>query len=226
MRCDGDIKRSPFKLKVLLSAHLMVLVGLAVGWIWTHSHPVDVTFIRRHSDRSDRLSGINYGMAWHGAAIQVMSSHWQMQFETDGKPGPVDLARGKPSRSSWYFDTNIAPEALPHIARLPRETPTSIWFKLGFDGGTYRSGSAGSSDFDGVQYWRSSTSQNRLLKFPTWCLLVPSVLFASVRLSLSRLRSRSRRRLGRCVNCGYDLRATPGRCPECGATPKQLGTAG
>jgi hypothetical protein len=48
-----------------------------------------------------------------------------------------------------------------------------------------------------------------------WLVLAVGVLPA-LRPVLRWNRARRRRRQGRCVCCGYDLRATPERCPECG----------
>ena len=53
--------------------------------------------------------------------------------------------------------------------------------------------------------------------FPTWGWIGTPIAIAIVAYDRRRMRRESRRDSGQCLECGYDLRATPGRCPECGA---------
>jgi hypothetical protein len=63
--------------------------------------------------------------------------------------------------------------------------------------------------------WRGRWRQ---LSFPHWALLPWFMLLPAIYLNRNN-RRQSRRRAGLCSNCGYDLRATPQRCPECGEVP-------
>ena len=56
------------------------------------------------------------------------------------------------------------------------------------------------------------------LQVPYWMLMGAACAMPARRWFASRRRSRCIA-LARCLRCGYDLRGTPNRCPECGHTP-------
>jgi hypothetical protein len=70
-----------------------------------------------------------------------------------------------------------------------------------------------------------STTWSSLLPFwavtvPHWALVCLFLMLPTATLAMEarrHIRSRGRRSRGLCVNCGYDLCASPERCPECGA---------
>ncbi|HZN68177.1 MAG TPA: hypothetical protein VFB66_23020 [Tepidisphaeraceae bacterium] len=101
------------------------------------------------------------------------------------------------SRQGGFSYSTLAP------ANVTVRTET-FWQRLGFARHDVTDGGPASA-------WSRRT---RLVRLPHWFLLLSSAVPPT-----AALRSRRRRKGGLCVACGYDLRATPGRCPECGHVP-------
>jgi hypothetical protein len=77
------------------------------------------------------------------------------------------------------------------------------------------------SHIAGVEVYRDASGPQPTFRAVVFPVAYP-VLLAAVLPTFwvtTRLRRRRRAAGGQCAACGYDLRATPDRCPECGAVP-------
>ena len=81
----------------------------------------------------------------------------------------------------------------------------------------------GTSSPDIAGFMTFDVTGQQWLRMPYWFVLVLTAV-PWIRLAITRGRSRHVARrvaAGLCTRCGYDLRATPGRCPECGELIRQ-----
>jgi len=105
-----------------------------------------------------------------------------------------DVNDGGPTTSRyWMF------EQMPAEPLRPHDEPISILGWLGF---FYEQGQAHGENWV-VPIW-----------FITLLTAVPSLIRVRHRLTQNPA--------GHCICCGYDLRATPDRCPECGEVPEKV----
>ncbi len=84
------------------------------------------------------------------------------------------------------------------------DPPAVSWSKLGFDVRPLQFSNQDKPARDAVD-----------LFVPFWFLAAMFLVLPVWRM-VSLVRIRRRTRTHRCLKCGYDLRATPDRCPECG----------
>ena len=117
-------------------------------------------------------------------------------------------------RSISLGDTRSIPN---HLERFhPAETITRLGIQR----------STGLTPLMTVTPWRPTPAtafSYRLVRIPYSTLLfAPLIIPISRVVSLLTRRAIARRRRSRglCATCGYDMRSSPGRCPECGQTDK------
>jgi hypothetical protein len=113
-------------------------------------------------------------------------------FRADAKHAPIFSHDHNPAKSAPILDMVTASD--------------SIFRRLGFG---FDSSDAGFGPPSNI--WRKQ------LAFPYW-FLITILAIPALAVARSERRRYLRGRVGICPSCGYDLRATPDRCPECGAT--------
>lgn len=154
--------------------------------------------------RTDRDEGwISHGTP--GAYWEVTSSRGHLRF---ARATGFSYSRG------WQFHLWSRDSTQPRFAH---QSTSNMHGALGF---TVASGGFSIGRFSAVRYW--------ILDIAYWGLLlifslVPATLYITTALRLRRLTNRLSQM--QCAVCGYDLRATQDRCPECGTVPKESAKA-
>ena len=151
------------------------------------------------------LSYTRTGGGWHATYGDGSLCLFYMDPDTAG-PYATDAFEHAPDHTGWWVWQNI----------VAHGTPTADLRAAGF---RWRTGSADRFLFEGGD--GSRRFGYRLLQVPFWSLTLATAVLPLIVFARSKVRRR-RRSKHACVECGYDLRGSPGACPECGTVPAAL----
>ena len=188
--------------RIILNAltFLSLLICLATAGLWVRSYWVrDELQWYRWSDAEDvPLYYVCEARFIRGTLMLHSVSETGMASFSGG-------VRHKLKTPTWLGINFRATSAADRPKALDRgRFDMTVHDRLGFS----RWQSSANWTFTSLRFWGVS--------IPLWTLAVATLLLPLTSLwQLAGLRSR--RRKGSCLKCGYDLRATPDRCPECGA---------
>src|SRR5688500_15322500 len=141
--------------------------------------------------------------------------------QSAGVVPPVGVGWGDGTRARAYSVEAAGPLVLRTASGMKPAPPGSY---------EYAVQSLSRSDGFGISYHRWNMTAGRAAPAPVlgtfaelrispgWPALI-SLILLSLFARLVLTHRRAARKATRCRECGYDLRATPERCPECGSVP-------
>ncbi|HET6248514.1 MAG TPA: hypothetical protein VFE47_12500 [Tepidisphaeraceae bacterium] len=149
---------------------------------------------------------------WNYVGIIVQSDHehvrlccWKQQVWEDPDPSPTFASDGQP-----------APKQPPKVMDLHITLRSRAESTVDPNASAFASHGILTHLGMGFEYDPPVLSYGEIdVLIRYWSIIVVLVLINAL-LWRKPLRNWRRRRLGLCVKCGYDLRASFGRCPECG----------
>jgi len=180
----------------------LLLVG-GVAWIWTDRQGVATGSVS-YEHRNNSRVGLRWFFATRGGVIAV--GHLSAWYpEPTGSPAD----RYSMYRIQQEFVYDSMPVWQTQWRNMVAEPRDTLLRKLGF---AYTSVQ---TSFNGIPY------QHWWLALPYWFLMIPFAALLPVWFRTEQHEWRvgaQRRRFDRglCPICGYDVQATPQRCPECG----------
>jgi hypothetical protein len=194
---------------------LLLLPPIAVAALWWQSYD-DYTALRRERRFVIFPDGTREEWLLHHPFFDASGSDMHVEitsFASDrgrlkihriaGKQSPWGILIGPYWSIRYGFGSFRTDWSLRHYRPIERITWPKSTFGAAFR--TERSADA----------WGWSENR-RLIVIDYWLLIILASMPPILRLGIPMVRRTRRKRRGLCLTCGYDLRATPNRCPECG----------
>jgi hypothetical protein len=187
-----------------IGAGISLLLLIAVAGLWVRSYWVRDLFTYTAASGAAAARG-------HAVQITALCSHGGFSFQgvrfTVTTPTQMQTLPPFRKRHGIRRETTTLSSLLRYPVILDNKLGRmGDWLGLGI---MYYAEDPGPSAPD------YTTARALYCTFPSWFLAMLFAILPALRLRRWRI-DRKLNRPGFCKTCGYDLRATPDRCPECG----------